>query len=240
MEVSFAACLDKTFASEVIQITNSSVAGVNAGRVDAVMTTKIKYFPRYFVVKLVRYYVDSDWKQKKIDAAVKMPELLDLTELLSTGLQPDETLIPETGLGVAASAGAGSEEDIAAARSAEDALTMQLVSMGFGENGCRRAARNTAGSGGDVEVAMNWVLEHMGDADFDTPIEPLGATPAAAAATSEPVYDEGTIAMLMSFGGFTESRVKRALKETDGNSERCIYLLCLLIDLVYNMYVLYG
>lgn len=218
LEVAFDACLQKTFAAEVLPITNGSVSE-NGGRVEATVTTKFKFFPQYLVVKLQRYFVDSEWKQRKIDAAVKMPEFLDLSSMRSPGLQEGETLIAEGGSG--GSAAVTSEVDVAAARAAEDALTMQLVSMGFSENGCRRAVRNTSSSGGDVEVAMNWVLEHMGDADFDTPLEPLGASATSGGtASSEPVYDEGTISMLMSFGGFTESRVKKALKETDGNAER--------------------
>ena len=50
--------------------------------------------------------------------------------------------------------------------------------MGFAPNGCRRAVYATAGQG--LEAAMNWVLEHMGDADFDTPYVPPTATGTAA------------------------------------------------------------
>ena len=200
----------------------------------ALMSTKMKYFPKYLVVKLNRYYVDADWKQKKISAAVKIPESLDLTEWSSAGLQPGETLIPEGGT---AATGVG-EIDIEAARAAEDALTMQLVSMGFGEHGCRRAARNTASSGGDVEVAMNWVLEHMGDPDFDAPLEPLRAPTSSgvAAASAVESFDPAAVEMLMSFGGFSEARVKKALRETGGDTERynllCVCECGFLIDMI--------
>lgn len=213
LEVPFSACLDASFASEVVEITNNAVLE-NGGRVAALMSTKVKYFPKYLVIKLNRYYVDADWKLKKISAAVKMPESLNLTEWTSAGLQPGETLIPEGASGPV-------EVDVEAARAVEDALTMQLVSMGFGENGSRRAARNTATSAGDVEVAMNWVLEHMGDPDFDAPIEPLGK--ASAGTTPVPAgdsFDPAAVEMLMSFGGFSETRVKKALRETGGDSER--------------------
>ena len=42
--------------------------------------------------------------------------------------------------------------------------------MGFKANGCRRAVYATADQG--LEAAMNWVLEHMSDADFEAPYEP--------------------------------------------------------------------
>lgn len=38
---------------------------------------------------------------------------------------------------------------------------MQLVSMGFDVEGCKKAVYHTHNQG--VEPAMNWVLEHMGD-----------------------------------------------------------------------------
>jgi ubiquitin carboxyl-terminal hydrolase 5/13 len=39
--------------------------------------------------------------------------------------------------------------------------------MGFSRNGCSRALYETKNSG--VEAAMNWVMEHMGDANFNDP-----------------------------------------------------------------------
>uniref|UniRef100_A0A6S9IZW9 Ubiquitinyl hydrolase 1 n=2 Tax=Heterosigma akashiwo TaxID=2829 RepID=A0A6S9IZW9_HETAK len=62
-------------------------------------------------------------------------------------------------------------------------MVASLVAMGFSENGCRRACLATQNA--NVEVAMNWVLEHMGDPDFNDPPPPgFGAPPPAAAATA--------------------------------------------------------
>ncbi|CAN0049404.1 unnamed protein product, partial [Sphacelaria rigidula] len=47
----------------------------------------------------------------------------------------------------------------------DEELVAQLVAMGFQENGCKRAA--VAVNNSSAEMAMNWVLEHMGDADFN-------------------------------------------------------------------------
>lgn len=43
----------------------------------------------------------------------------------------------------------------------DEGVVMQLVSMGFDMEGCKRAVYHTQNQG--VEPAMNWVLEHMGD-----------------------------------------------------------------------------
>ena len=48
--------------------------------------------------------------------------------------------------------------------------------MGFSRNGCTRALYETKNSG--VEAAMNWVMEHMGDANFNDPfVDPNAAKP---------------------------------------------------------------
>lgn len=48
----------------------------------------------------------------------------------------------------------------------------QLVSMGFTENGSKRAALAVGNS--SAEAATNWVMEHMGDADFNDPLPAPG------------------------------------------------------------------
>ena len=44
----------------------------------------------------------------------------------------------------------------------DEGVVMQLVAMEFDMEGCKRAVYHTHNQG--VEPAMNWVLEHMGDA----------------------------------------------------------------------------
>ena len=53
---------------------------------------------------------------------------------------------------------------------------------------------------------MNWVMEHMGDADFSDPFTP----PNAGGSTAEPVNEE-SVAMILSMG-FTANQAKKALK----------------------------
>lgn len=43
----------------------------------------------------------------------------------------------------------------------DEGVVMQLMSMGFNLEGCKKAVYHTHNQG--VEPAMNWVLEHMGD-----------------------------------------------------------------------------
>ncbi len=67
-----------------------------------------------------------------------------------------------------------------------------------------------------VQVALNWIFEHMEDADFnDPPAGPAKDEAAAAAA----VVSEESLGMLMSFG-YSLEHATRALVETDSNVER--------------------
>ena len=65
---------------------------------------------------------------------------------------------------------------------------------------------------------MNWVMEHMGDANFNDPfVDPNAAKPKK----STVVPDEGNIMMLMDMS-FTREQAIKALKETDNNMERAV------------------
>ena len=88
--------------------------------------------------------------------------------------------------------------------------------MGFSRNGCTRALYETKNSG--VEAAMNWVMEHMGDANFNDPfVDPNAAKPKK----SVVVPDEGNIMMLMDMS-FTREQAIKALKMTDNNIEGAV------------------
>ena len=92
----------------------------------------------------------------------------------------------------------------------------QLVAMGFSANGATRAALAT--SNADGETAMNWVLEHMEDADFNDPItEPSAAS--SGSSSSRPAVNEESLLMLTSMG-YTTEQCTAALLATDQNIER--------------------
>ena len=97
----------------------------------------------------------------------------------------------------------------------DEATVAQLMDMGFARDGCRRAVFNTGNSG--VEAAMNWVMEHMGDADFNDPFQPAAATKKP----KGPAPDEEAIAMVMSMG-FSRDQAEMGLRNTDNNMERAV------------------
>jgi ubiquitin carboxyl-terminal hydrolase 5/13 len=103
------------------------------------------------------------------------------------------------------------------------AIVQQLVSMGFSENGSKRAALAVGNSSADQ--AMEWVFAHMEDADFNDPPPP---TPQPAAqqpppASFRPVAappqqpDAAIVQQLVSMG-FSENGSKRAALAVNNSS----------------------
>jgi ubiquitin carboxyl-terminal hydrolase 5/13 len=216
--VPFEECLNTFFGNEVVDYNNPTVGHP----APATKSNRMHGFPRYLMVKLGRYYVGDNWVQVKIDARVPMPEELDLSRYRATGPQSHEVLMPESASG-AASASSSSAAPAPAAKVADESVVAQLVSMGFSENGSRKAAMEH----NDVEMAMNWILMHMEDPDFNDPpvdpsapaVEPMVVTDTASDAQLE------SIGMIVSMG-YTEDQAKAALRATDNNLERFVFRMC--------------
>lgn len=197
--VPFEALRDSFFEDEIIEYVNPLIGQP----VPTYKRVRFGTFPRYLMIKLGRYYVDSSWKLVKIDARVPMPEQLDISEYRSQGLQPGEVEMPSDE--VATPAATASE------LAADEEIVNQLISMGFSENGCRKAAIATGNASADE--AMNWVFAHMEDPDFNDPPK------APSKATSTASVDADAVMMLTSMG-YSSDQAKAALLATDNNLER--------------------
>ena len=71
---------------------------------------------------------------------IDIPEELDITSLRGSGLQPDEEELPEE-----EEAPPTNQEPVA--MEIDDGMVMQLVSMGFDIEGCKRAVFHTKNRG---------------------------------------------------------------------------------------------
>lgn len=225
--VPFAACLEEFLKPSEVEMT-SAAAGT---RLPFHKSLRFQTFPRYLMVKMGRYYVGPNWVQVKITARIDVPEELDLTPYKARGPQPDEQLMAESNTSAAASTTAAAGTGTASAPFViSEELVEGLMQMGFSANGCRRAAVATRNA--DLETAMNWIIEHMEDPDFnDPPVLPeeptataasTTAAAAAAAAGGGATVDPEAMMMLTSMG-YTETQVGAALKATDNNIERLVY-----------------
>ncbi|XP_042235263.1 ubiquitin carboxyl-terminal hydrolase 5-like isoform X2 [Homarus americanus] len=196
-KIPFDVCLSKLASPEQI------VAYSSAAEKEVAMQkiTRLRTFPDYLVIQLVKFGIGQDWVPMKYDVSIDMPESLDLSVLRGFGLQPGEEELPET------AAPSPKEPEIDAE------IVQQLAEMGFPWEACRKAVHLTGNSG--TEAAMNWVMEHMGDPDF---ADPLVIKNTSSRNDNFTPNEEG-LAMLMSMG-FTREQAALALKETSNSLER--------------------
>ncbi|QDZ24098.1 ubiquitinyl hydrolase [Chloropicon primus] len=198
--VPFQACLD-SFAQE--EVLDDFYSAAVMRKTAASRTVRFKSFPPYLVVYLRRYYVDASWRPCKMEVNVDIPDEISLEGYRSAGLKPGEQELPE---------GSPSKEEPAAVTPNQE-IVNQLMGMGFSENGCKRAA--IAMQNASAEVCMEWILQHMEDADFNDPIRGTGVQVGGPPAG----HSQESIMMLTSMG-FTERQCNAALDACQGSVER--------------------
>lgn len=88
-----------------------------------------------------------------------------------------------------------------------------LEGMGFPRSRSEKALYKTGNSGSDA--AMNWLFEHMEDADIDEPLVLEQLKTGGAEPSAEQIEMLGAM-------GFTASQAKKALRETGGDMERAV------------------
>ena len=90
----------------------------------------------------------------KLDVAIEMPDILDLSSLRGGGLQPGEETLPEL------------QEPVPEPVLSPD-IILKLVDMGFPLEGAKKAVYFTESKG--LEQATNWIVEHIADDNIAEP-----------------------------------------------------------------------
>lgn len=152
--IPFEACLEALLETQDVPDFFSAAA---QQKTFAKKSVRLKTFPDFLFFHLLKFAVNDNWVPYKLDVEVPMPDEIDLSKSQATGQQPGEELLPEEEKPV----------EVKEPFVPDEAVLSQLVDMGFSRNGCTRALFETKNSG--VEAAMNWVMEHMGDANFNDP-----------------------------------------------------------------------
>ncbi len=172
------------------------------------------HFYAKFLLSVGRYYVDENWRQKKIEAIVPVPEFLDLTSYKAFGgLQPGESPIPDV----------DAESSRSTAIVPDATLVAELMAMGFSENSSKRALLGTNNS--NIEAAAQWLFDHIDDNDFNDPIVPSATNNVHTFLPSE----EG-VSMLCAMG-FTDVQAEAALLSTQNNIERFVIFFIVIRNL---------
>ncbi|KAK2369660.1 ubiquitin-specific protease ubp14 [Trifolium repens] len=189
------ACLANFSAPEEIHDFYSTALQT---KTTALKSAGLTSFPDYLVLHMRKFVMEEGWVPKKLDVYVDVPDIIDISHMRSKGHQPGEELLPD-GVPV---------EDDSETPLADEGIVSQLVSMGFNQIHCQKAAINTSNTG--VEEAMTWLLSHMDDPDIDAPI--------SKGSGSETV-DQSKVDMLISFG-FQDDVARKALKASGGDIEK--------------------
>lgn len=192
------ACLASFSAPEAIPDFYSSAL---RAKTTAIKTAGLTSFPDYLVLHMRKFVMETGWVPKKLDVYIDVPDVIDISHMRSKGLQSGEELLPE---------GVPEAEAAPNMPVADENIVAQLVSMGFNQLHCQKAAINTSNVG--VEEAMNWLLSHMDDADIDAPIS-------AGTQAAEVPIDQSKVDTLLAFG-FDEDLARKALKASGGDVER--------------------
>lgn len=204
--VSFETCLASSLGDSSAVEVDDYLSPATGRRGKAIQVPSLGTFPQYLAIQLKRYVVGEDWTPRKIEARVPVPRDLNLNAFRGKGLQAGEEELPDVQPDQTAGPPPPTEPD--------EGLLAQLTSMGFDLNGCKRALLATGNN--SAEAAMNWVLEHMGDADFtDPPVIESKSSSGLDGGGADP-----EAVMMLSSMGFSEDGVKLALKECGGNVER--------------------
>lgn len=190
-------CIDTFAQNETIEQYYSTA--INA-KTTAKKTTRFISMPDFLLLHLKKFTLREDWTSVKLDVSIEIPDILDLSDLRATGLQPGEELLPDL-------QGRAPTPPLI-----DPGVLNQLIDMGFPPEACKRAIFFTRNSG--LELATQWIMEHITDSDFANPFIPPGTDRAHAF-----TVNTESLQMLVSMG-FTESQAFKALKATDNNIER--------------------
>lgn len=162
-------------------------------------TLKFKTFPDTLVVRAVRFVQESmmSFEPVKLNVYINDSDAqfdVNTYNLRATGQQDGEELFPEAAP--------------PAPKVADRAIVDACKQMGFGENACTRAA--LAVDNANAEAAVNWLMQHMGDADLNDPV--TSGAPSATAAVNEDAVNN-FIGM-----GFPRDRAVYALQQANGDA----------------------
>ncbi|GCC22776.1 hypothetical protein chiPu_0001166 [Chiloscyllium punctatum] len=191
-------------------------------RVQCCQSRKVKYKQRKFTFGV-------DWVPKKLDVSIDMPDLLDISHLRATGLQPGEEELPDISPPIIMpDQPKGSLlNHFMESPEIDESAVMQLAEMGFPLEACRKAVYYTGNLG--AELAFNWIIAHMEEPDFAEPLLPTGYNDvshsevglAGGASSTENQPPEEIVAIITSMG-FPRNKAIHALKATNNNLERAL------------------
>ncbi|KAG5518235.1 hypothetical protein PMAC_003031 [Pneumocystis sp. 'macacae'] len=161
----------------------------------AIRRNMFSTFPEIFIINVQRFEL-VNWVPKKLDVSIVFPEdEINLDKYLFKGPQQDEDI---------------SFDDQESSSLNEPLINMeyyeQLQSMGFSQALCKRALLETGNS--DIDTAMTWILSNQDCLNINI--------------FESDTFEINKQVKILEDMGFSSSQAKKALKETNLNTERAI------------------
>ncbi|XP_034077461.1 ubiquitin carboxyl-terminal hydrolase 5 isoform X2 [Gymnodraco acuticeps] len=207
-QIPFTACMAALNEPEVLTDFWSSAV---QSKTTATKTTRFASFPDHLVIQIKKFTFGLDWVPKKLDVSIDVPDTLDLSALRATGQQPGEELLPEV-----APPPLMTPDVEVKAPVLDDSTVSQLCEMGFPLEACRKAVYYTGNTG--IDAAMNWIMGHMDDADFASPLVMPGCS---SGTTPTESLSEEHLATIVSMG-FSREQATKALRATSNVLDRAV------------------
>jgi len=201
--VSFEECIRATLG--VPEIIDDFLSNATGERGQASKVIRFATYPKLLLIQLRRFVPSATgWEGIKLESRVPAVLEIDLgQDFKGKGLQPGETLLPTE----------PPTRSHASQPAANQPIVDTLMEQGFTRNGAIRAALAT---NNNLEAALNWILEHIGDADLNEPL-PVPASSASAEFVPDPNIIESVEGM-----GFSKNGAIRAAKATNNDIEAAI------------------
>ncbi|XP_072316284.1 ubiquitin carboxyl-terminal hydrolase 5 isoform X3 [Eucyclogobius newberryi] len=226
-QIPFTSCMAALTEPEVL--TDFWSSAVQA-KTTATKTMRFASFPDYLVIQIKKFTFGLDWVPKKLDVSIDVPDTLDLSALRATGQLPGEELLPEV-----APPPLMTPDVEVKAPVLDDSTVSQLCEMGFPLEACRKAVYYTGNSG--IDAAMNWVMTHMDDPDFASPLVLPGSSGAGNTPTES--LCEEHLATIISMG-FSRDQATKALRATSNVLDRAVDWIFSHVDDLESMDVSEG
>uniref|UniRef100_A0A8D0AH12 Ubiquitin carboxyl-terminal hydrolase n=1 Tax=Sander lucioperca TaxID=283035 RepID=A0A8D0AH12_SANLU len=215
-QIPFTACMAALSEPEILADFWSSAV---QSKTTATKTTRFASFPDHLVIQIKKFTFGLDWVPKKLDVSIDVPDTLDLSALRATGQQQGEELLPEVSVCLFCSFPSSSFFfSTHSAPVLDDSTVSQLCEMGFPLEACRKAAYYTGNTG--IDAAMNWIMGHMDDPDFGSPLVLPGCSSGPGTTPTESLSEEH-LATIVSMG-FSRDQATKALRATSNVLDRAV------------------
>jgi len=188
---------EQNLSDKLFDIFSESDIGFKCPECDDSMSSKIEFktYPETLIVNPTRIKLEN-WVPVKTCSKLIVPETIDLSLLDYTEVDPTD-LVTESAKNFVPN----------------EALISQLIEFGgFTRNACIRALKANDNNE-DIELSLNWVYDHIDDADINEPLKEDDENSKG--------FDEESLNMMKSMG-LSEKLCIKGLKLKDGNVEQAI------------------